>query len=538
MGDTAPNASTEELARVFREQLLLPHYAQAIENSVIETKAIAAVLQAAYRAHQHNTSDTHVQGLRVLLTCADDGLRDAHEHMEEMDAMARHAQAAHDHTKAQLQELQTTHKERVKELEERIAQVLENQAKTNSEAMTTIGGLTKTYQELLQSTTAQIAEKNERIAELTHAVGMNNPSATPHHPHPPRRKTTDPETFTPGQDSVEKRQQKYEAWAAKVDAVLLQDAAYFPTDRDRQIYICGLLGGTAFEFIKEGLKTVTDNPDEPTKWTWKTAKDLRTALDNRYILVDSAQIARNKLDDKKSWQGNRQYQEWKSELDDLLHRARQTEEQKVAGLKKRINPELSGKVAGVPDQPPIDDYAAWSDFVGKLARNLVDQKHTDRLQPRMDHVSHHATKNAQPADPMDLDRVDHSIAHISQEERDYRFNNKLCIACGQPGHYSAAHRGPNALPMPPRSGSPNPRASRGHSGGRGGYGRGYNGHANYQQPQNYQPRPPARQYLGPQFSRPQLRALSPAGYVLSEDTSTTTSFDQGEPSSPKDTPLA
>jgi hypothetical protein len=38
MGDIAPNASTEDFARFLREQLLLPHYAQAVENFVIETK--------------------------------------------------------------------------------------------------------------------------------------------------------------------------------------------------------------------------------------------------------------------------------------------------------------------------------------------------------------------------------------------------------------------------------------------------------------------------------------------------------------------
>lgn len=585
MGDVVAqdqDVSVTEIARFLREELLLPYYAQAVENSYIETATMAAVLQAAYQAHQENINNPQVHGLKVLLGCADNGLREAYEQMDEKDAMARHTQAAHDHVKKQLQELQTQYdlaKTRVNELQgqvaecqARIGQIQNDHAKTNSETMATIGSLTKTYHDFVRTTSdreksmvAQIAEKDGKIAELTRAVNTNNPSAVTHS-HTPRRKTTDPEIFTAGQDSAEKRQQKYETWAAKIDAVLLQDAAHFPANRDRIIYICGLLGGTAFEFIKEGLKTVTENPYDSTKWTWPTARDLRTALDNRYVLVDSAQIARNKLDDKKSWQGTRQYQEWKSELDDLLHKARQTEEQKVASLKKRINPELGGKVSGVPDQPPIDNYAAWSEFVGKLARNLVDQKHMEKMQPkRDDNNSYYAPKNAgqadrqqQPAgDPMDLDRIDHRIAHISQEERDYRFNNNLCLACGQPGHRVAAHKGPNGLPMPPRPGSPNPRGGRGRGGGRAGYGRGGNGRGGYQQPQyqpqagaynngapqNYQPRFPARQYYGPQFTQAQLRAVSPAGFVLGEDdASTTTSYDQEQPGAPdrqsKDTPLA
>ena len=77
MGDVASrdqDASTTEIARFLCEELLLPYYAQAVENSHIETATMAAVLQAAYQAHKENINNPQVHGLRVLLGCADNGL--------------------------------------------------------------------------------------------------------------------------------------------------------------------------------------------------------------------------------------------------------------------------------------------------------------------------------------------------------------------------------------------------------------------------------------------------------------------------------
>src|ERR1700682_2032024 len=116
MGDAAPNVSTEEIARFLRDQLILPHYARTVETSSLDTTTLAAVLQAASRAHQQITNNPQSHGLRALLGCADDGLRDAHEHIEEQGVVVRHTQASYYFVKKQLQELQVQYKKRVEEL--------------------------------------------------------------------------------------------------------------------------------------------------------------------------------------------------------------------------------------------------------------------------------------------------------------------------------------------------------------------------------------------------------------------------------------
>ncbi|KAM7208987.1 hypothetical protein V8F06_014908, partial [Rhypophila decipiens] len=196
--------------------------------------------------------------------------------------------------------------------------------------MITMDNLTKHLNDLIR----KITEKDDPIANLTTALHTTNPNNAPaiRTTTTTRRKTTDPDKFSADQTTAEKRQSAYESWSVQIDAILLQDTNYFPTNRDKIIHICSRLGGTAFEHVKEGLKTIIEHPNDDTKWTWNTVKHLRKILDSRYILIDPSQTARNKLD--KCWQRGREYQNWKSEVDDLMTRAKITDEQKVDFLTK------------------------------------------------------------------------------------------------------------------------------------------------------------------------------------------------------------
>ena len=106
--------NTSAVASFLREQLLLPYCAQAVEKAYIDEKSVTAVLEAAVQAQQKDTNNPQVHGLKVLLGCADDGLREAAEQIreaaeqiEEKDAMARHTQAAYNHLKKEHEELRT-----------------------------------------------------------------------------------------------------------------------------------------------------------------------------------------------------------------------------------------------------------------------------------------------------------------------------------------------------------------------------------------------------------------------------------------------
>ncbi|KAM7219741.1 hypothetical protein V8F06_004954 [Rhypophila decipiens] len=209
------------------------------------------------------------------------------------------------------------------------------------------------------------------------------------------------------------------------------------------------------------------------------------------------------------------------------------------------NPSQSGTCI-LPNDTEYSDnnYTQWSEVIGKLARNMTNKKHADSLL----HVRNKYTlKNPNQGDaqrgdaqrlsddPMDVDR----LVKISPAERDRRYQNNLCLACGEPGHRAAEHHGPNARPMP------SARGGRDRGSGRGNYGRdSHQQRQDNQQPHHsiapYYGSQSIAPYYGPQFNQPQLRTAS--GFVIGDDeNSTTTSLDCESTTSDqqsKDTPLA
>lgn len=68
-------------------------------------------------------------------------------------------------------------------------------------------------------------------------------------------------------------------------------------DSDTKIfYITSQLNGKAWEAVQDGVRTMNFYPEYPRKWPWKTSSILWQTLDRRYILLDSTQTAKNKLD--------------------------------------------------------------------------------------------------------------------------------------------------------------------------------------------------------------------------------------------------
>ena len=168
--------NTSAVASFLREQLLLPYCAQAVEKAYIDEKSVTAVLEAAFQAQQEDTNNPQVHGLKVLLGCADDGLREAAEQIEEKDAMARHTQAAYNHLKKEHEELRTQAEERNKKLQDQVAAYQTHVTEIQFNHGKTVEKLTEAYHDLTQ----RIKAKDDRIAELTTANASHHGSVVSH----------------------------------------------------------------------------------------------------------------------------------------------------------------------------------------------------------------------------------------------------------------------------------------------------------------------------------------------------------------------
>ena len=305
----------------------------------------------------------------------------------------------------------------------------------------------------------------ERLKDLQKVITLLEDQATQKAPATAhtKRKTKDPDIFT-GNGSPQERQRNFETWEAKATAVLLRDPDFFDTPGSRLLYLGDILGGKAYEYIKDGLTTVTRNLTNPKQWQWRDADDAIAHLRSHYVILDSAQASKNALDD--FHQGTRNYWSWKTELDEHMVKAKRSGSHKVELLRKFISPDMQKLVTGMPTEIPDDDYEKWSQQIDVFAKNLANQAHRTRLakgqKPTTPFAAHHspAPSPAPPAhanasEPIDLDR-------LTDNERQYRMDNKLCMACGEPGHWKEAHdpaRTPNPLPLLPRQGRQSTRGT-------------------------------------------------------------------------------
>ena len=336
----------------------------------------------------------------------------------------------------------------------------------------------------------------------------------------PKRKAKDPPVFD-GKGSPVERQEKFEIWETKIQNIFQRDADCFPTPLDEVLYMSEMLVDKAYDYVKHGLDMLRQS--DPAKFVFSNRESMFEYMRKHYKTIDTSQIAKNKLDTLT--QGERNYWSWKAELDELMIKAHKTEEQKVDFLKKHMSPKMKDLALTLSRKIGDSDYQGWSDQMDVFALNLQDHNHQAKVSNSK--LSGYRPGN-QPGitvpmpvgEPMDLDR-------ISDNERKRRVDNKLCLACGQPGHWKEAHdpnKTTNPIPMPVRQivSQPN-RGNFGLPRGRGlNYGRGGRGNIHFA-------RSPA--IVTPSYNKLQqqwrMRLVEPyePGYVISEELSSTAPTD-------------
>ncbi|POS83369.1 hypothetical protein EPUL_004014 [Erysiphe pulchra] len=134
-----------------------------------------------------------------------------------------------------------------------------------------------------------------RATRAENTLGENKNTVTS---QKPRRSRSDPEKFNAGQQSTEKRQMD---------------------DFHRISFVTSLLSGKAWDAVQDGVKRMNNNPLNPDSWFWKTPALLWQILDNRYILLDSTQSAKNELDT--IFQDKRPYGDFKADFDHYAAKA-------------------------------------------------------------------------------------------------------------------------------------------------------------------------------------------------------------------------
>jgi hypothetical protein len=344
-----------------------------------------------------------------------------------------------------------------------------------------------------------------------------------------RRVSEDPEKFSGMEKDIAKRQQQYVNWRSQINRCFGVDRDVFNTEYRKIQHISGLLKDDAYDMNRDHFDTVTEHPDDPEYWHWKTAAQVFKALNIQYETLDLSQQASQAFDNL--WMTNKPFQNFLADFNRLAAKCGKTQEQKVEALRLKVSQELSDEIAHRGDRPGKADFAKWAEMCQQIYNNLEEQKHVDRLrnsrlnpnrqQPRS--TSHAQRPESSPpaptSDPMVLD-----VTRL-RPTREQCMQHGLCFYCKKPGHskdeceekkradtrWSGQHWNSQGLghsQLPPR----NQAYGRGHMYGRG-RGQAQNPFHSYQHPSS-----PA---LGPQpqhnghFAQApynRLRALEP-GFV-------------------------
>lgn len=411
------------------------------------------------------------------------------------------------------------------------SQLEEAQHRINS--LTTLELRIQQYEQQALTYTTTIQNLSSQITTLTQTIADKNTAAGSYSLTEPRRKKREAKDPTPfdGKGSPIEKQEKFEIWETKIQGVFRRDEKCFETPMDEVLYMSDMLTDKAYDYVKHGLDMLRIHPNDPSKWTFSDRESMFTHMRRHYKTIDITQAAKNKSDTL--YQGERNYWSWKAELDELMIKANKTEEQKVDLLRKNISPKIKDLALTLSRKIDDADYEGWSKQMDIFAHNLQNHAHHTKLNTaklnttggyRPALPNNNTSVLAPQNDPMDLDAVKFGggSSNLPDDVRRHRMDNRLCMACGQSGHWKDAHDpqiNPNPLPMPPRQPPPSRGGffSRGdgNRGGNRGRGRGF-GHRN---PPPRFPSPMQPQSMAPYTNYGQILRTSTnreTGYVLGE----------------------
>jgi hypothetical protein len=321
-----------------------------------------------------------------------------------------------------------------------------------------------------------------------------------------------PTAFTGDEKDTAKRTNQFRTWQTRIEGRWVSRPLEFNTEGKKIIYAAALLEGSAAAGVFAGVQKVTENPDDPTAWMWKSASDFMNHLARKYATMDLAANAENKLRSLSQKDEFASFTDFLTEYTNLTDVCDWDSTARVRGFRERLSRRMREALNMQVTTPERDNFEGWVEMAQKLAINIEGEDHLRKMAPGNGNNQNRGAGNnagngakGKDLDAMDVDQMKINMAKIPEEERLRRANDGLCFNCGKAGHQARACRSPTYAGRGGRGGT------RG-GGARGGYSSGF---GNQGPPQGqYNPQQGGgNNYFGNPYQQP--RAYNVPGYNAS-----------------------
>lgn len=235
--------------------------------------------------------------------------------------------------------------------------------------------------------TAEKIALADRLSQLLLAGGGRSTAPT-------RRISEDPEKFSGTEKDISKRQQQYVNWRSQVRRCFGVDSDTFNSEFRKIQHISGLLKDDAYDANRDHFDTITQFPDNPVHWHWRTAEQVFKTLDRQYETLDLSQQASQQFDDL--YMTNKPFQNFLADFNRLATKCGKTPEQKVEALRVKVSQELSDEITHRIDRPNKADFNRWAEMCQQIYNNLQEQKHVDKLRNSRPGANRHQQQNRAP----------------------------------------------------------------------------------------------------------------------------------------------
>ncbi|KAK4235755.1 hypothetical protein C8A03DRAFT_36389 [Achaetomium macrosporum] len=252
-----------------------------------------------------------------------------------------------------------------------------------------------------------------------------------------------PEAFTGDSNDLAKRTEEFKHWRQRVLSIWIDYPRKFRTERQKLTYFLTVLGGSALRSISKRLEDIIKHPDDSEQWAWDTAEEVIIELAKQYETFDEKTDALKKITDLKQEDEYADYDRFVAYFTNLATTLEWDDKTKAMQFELRLCSKLKKAIESRDDMPDDDDFDGWVEKCRKItnrqataaALGKMSQGFKAKAPANGNNDAGKKDKN-KGGDPMDLDAMKLAIARLPQEVLNHRYQNGLCLNCGNPDHYA------------------------------------------------------------------------------------------------------